>query len=146
MVARMKSGRVDAKSEDQRTDFDEAHYRLSHDVLVPRLEAWLARQADDRGSQDEPTTDEQIVRTIDHEPASRRVGRSARANGPPGAGQPIDVNSATEDDLKTLPGIGQATARRMIEGRPYGTVDELPRVKGMSRMKLSEIRPFIILG
>ena len=64
----------------------------------------------------------------------------------PGAGRLIDINSATEGELRTLPGIGSATARRMIEGRPYGTIDDLLRVKGIGRSKLSQIRSFVALG
>jgi competence protein ComEA len=81
-----------------------------------------------------------------HEPTSRKARKFETPNRLGGAGRPIDLNSATEDELKTLPGIGPATARRMIEGRPYGTDDDLLRVKGVSRTRLSEISPFLVLS
>ncbi|TLM65858.1 MAG: helix-hairpin-helix domain-containing protein [Deltaproteobacteria bacterium] len=37
----------------------------------------------------------------------------------------IDINSATEVQLKTLPGIGDAYAKKIIAGRPYAKKDQL---------------------
>lgn len=37
----------------------------------------------------------------------------------------IDINSATADQLKTLPGIGDAYAKRIIDGRPYSSKNQL---------------------
>lgn len=39
----------------------------------------------------------------------------------------IDINSATEAELRVLPGIGEARARAIIAGRPYRGKDELVR-------------------
>jgi len=37
----------------------------------------------------------------------------------------IDINSASEKDLATLPGIGEARAKAIIKGRPYKGKNEL---------------------
>lgn len=39
--------------------------------------------------------------------------------------EPIDINAATEAQLKTLPGIGDAYAKKIIAGRPYARKDQL---------------------
>lgn len=37
----------------------------------------------------------------------------------------LDINTATEDQLKTLPGIGDAYSKKIVEGRPYAKKDQL---------------------
>jgi DNA uptake protein ComE-like DNA-binding protein len=39
--------------------------------------------------------------------------------------KPVNVNSASQTKLQTLPGIDEETAGRIIKGRPYHTTDEV---------------------
>ena len=62
------------------------------------------------------------------------------------AGQPgrlVDINSASQAELESLPGVGPVIARRIVEGRPYRTVDDLLRVKGIGAKRMAEVRPFV---
>ena len=56
----------------------------------------------------------------------------------------IDVNSATPDELDSLPGIGPALADAIIEYRtdngPFASVDELARVPGISARMVDNMR------
>jgi competence protein ComEA len=57
----------------------------------------------------------------------------------PGA-RPLDLNTATAEQLEELPGIGPAHARAIVEGRPYKGVDDLARVKGLGAARINAIR------
>jgi competence protein ComEA len=54
-----------------------------------------------------------------------------------------DDLKATATELEALPRIGPVIARRIIEGRPYRSVEELKRVKGIGPRPPEEIRPFV---
>jgi DNA uptake protein ComE-like DNA-binding protein len=54
----------------------------------------------------------------------------------------IDINSATEKELRTIPGIGPVTARKIIEARPFRSADDLRRVSGIGDKKYDQIRPY----
>jgi DNA uptake protein ComE-like DNA-binding protein len=41
------------------------------------------------------------------------------------AGSQVDINSATLDELKSVPGIGDAYANKIIAGRPYKSKSQL---------------------
>ncbi len=58
----------------------------------------------------------------------------------------IDLNSADEKTLESLPGIGKSTAKAIIAGRPYKSIDDLKRVKGMSDKKINAIKDQVTVG
>ncbi len=58
----------------------------------------------------------------------------------------INVNTATQAELETLPGIGPVYAARIIEYRkhsPFQTVDELINISGIGDKRLASIRPLV---
>jgi competence protein ComEA len=58
----------------------------------------------------------------------------------------LDLNKATEEEMvETLPGVGPATAKKIIVGRPYTSVDDLAKA-GVPARTIEEIRPLVIVG
>lgn len=60
--------------------------------------------------------------------------------------EPMDLNTAARDMLMRIPQIGEVRANRIIEGRPYRSVDELLKVKGIGRKRLEVIRPWVVVS
>ena len=55
-------------------------------------------------------------------PASAKIGTAAKPKGKAAAPiKLVDINGAKKEELKTLPGISDAEADKIIAGRPYGS-------------------------
>ncbi|PYJ95390.1 MAG: hypothetical protein DME62_00760 [Verrucomicrobia bacterium] len=54
----------------------------------------------------------------------------------------IAINTATEKELTTVPGIGHVMAARIIAARPFRSADDLKRVSGIGDKKYAQIRPY----
>ncbi len=56
----------------------------------------------------------------------------------------VNINSATQTELESLPGIGPALAKRIIAGRPYRSLPDLDRVRGLGPRKLEALQGVIV--
>lgn len=77
------------------------------------------------------------------EPVQPAAPPASRSSGP--GALLVNLNTATAADLESLPGIGEALARRIIEGRPYGAVEDLLRVDGIGEGTLRKLRDHIVV-
>src|SRR5262249_5310974 len=62
---------------------------------------------------------------------------------------PVDVNRASLEELKTIPGIGPSYAQHIIDERakkPFARVDDLTRVSGIKERKLESLRPYVTVS
>ncbi len=57
----------------------------------------------------------------------------------------ISINSASARQLQDLPRIGPAMAERIIEARPFHSVDDLLRVRGIGPKTLEQLRPLVTM-
>jgi competence protein ComEA len=57
----------------------------------------------------------------------------------------VDLNVATESELRKLPGVGPTRARKIVELRThlgrFKSVDDLARIKGFGRATIRRLRP-----
>jgi len=58
---------------------------------------------------------------------------------------PVDLNTASQKEIEAIKGVGPATAKKIIESRPYASVDELSKA-GLSPKMIEKIKPFVTVG
>ena len=81
-----------------------------------------------------PTSSSLAAATIPGEVKNRPKEKTQLGN--------IDVNTATEKELTTVPGIGHVMAARIIAARPFRSADDLKKVSGIGDKKYAQIRPY----
>lgn len=57
----------------------------------------------------------------------------------------VDLNTANEKELDSLPGVGPATAKKIIKGRPYSSVEDLSKA-GVSTSTIKKITPLVTVS
>src|SRR3989304_2399229 len=61
--------------------------------------------------------------------------------------EPLDLNTATVEQLQKLPGIGPTTAKAIIRFReksgPFRRIEDLLAIRGITKKKLEKIRPLV---
>lgn len=73
------------------------------------------------------------------------TAKPAQAEKAPAKGEKVDLNTATQAELEALPGIGPATAKKIIAGRPYASVKDLSKA-GVSAKTVDKIAPMVTAG
>ena len=79
---------------------------------------------------------------------AQEKGKPAKPAKPAAAASgPVNLNTASQAQLETLPGIGAAAAKRIIEFRekngPFKKVEELMNVKGIGEKSFLKLKPLI---
>lgn len=92
-----------------------------------------------------PSRGENAYRVLDVAPL-----RAANARGNAGANRKashiLNINTASPQELESLPGVGPAIAARIIEERakkPFASLQDIDRVKGIGVKKLQKIAPYV---
>ncbi len=69
--------------------------------------------------------------------------QSQPTTGTPESGAAVNINAASQKGLESLPGIGPVLAQRIIEGRPYNTVDDILQVSGIGPSGFEKMKALI---
>ncbi len=78
------------------------------------------------------------------EKLAQAAPKAAAPAAPAKKAEPMDINSASEKELATLPGIGDVRAKAIIKGRPYKGKDDLVKRKILTEKVYDEIKDQVI--
>lgn len=64
--------------------------------------------------------------------------------------KPVNINTATSEELQQVPGIGPATAQKILQMRksygPFKSVDDLLAIRGLGEKRLDKMRKYLTVG
>ena len=83
-------------------------------------------------------------------PQAAHAKTSSRSAKAPAPSSPINLNTATESQLASLPGIGAKAAQRILEFRQkngaFKKIEDLMNVKGIGEKNFLKLKPYITVG
>lgn len=89
-----------------------------------------------------------VVPTAEEHAAQQSVAEAS--GGAAGVGGKVNINTASVEQLDTLPGVGESTAQKIIADReangPFSSPEDLKRVSGIGDKKYAELADLITVG
>jgi competence protein ComEA len=58
--------------------------------------------------------------------------------------KPVDINNASEKELMTLPGVGPKIAKEIVASRPFQSIDDLKKVKGVGDKTFDKLKAHVL--
>lgn len=113
--------------------------------LLEKLRPHVFVEAPASDEEDEPAAQASLPIAAKVEKEDKPLARSKREP----LTEPIDVNHATAEELRRLPGIGPALSQRIVDKRqqqPFRSVEDLRRVRGIGAKTLDRLRPHVVAG
>lgn len=77
--------------------------------------------------------------------SAAKTAKAAKPSSKTAPAHPVDLNTATAGELESVPGIGAATAKKIIAGRPYASTADLSKA-GLSAVSVKKITPMVTVG
>lgn len=64
--------------------------------------------------------------------------------------RPLDLNTASSEELQQLPGVGPGIAKAIVEFReksgPFRRIEDLLAIRGLTKGRVEKIRPYVVIN
>jgi DNA uptake protein ComE-like DNA-binding protein len=123
--------------------------KISSLVTVSKSKAKAAEKeaaSEKAGKSEKPAKSEKAAAAEKPAAAEKSsAGEKTASKGKEAPAGPVDLNTASEKDLEALPGVGKATAKKIVAGRPYASVSDLSKA-GVSASTISKISSMVTVS
>jgi DNA uptake protein ComE-like DNA-binding protein len=85
-----------------------------------------------------------LAQTKTDAPAKKDAAAKPEAKADAKKKEPLDINTASADELKALPGVGDAYAKKIVDGRPYARKDDLTKKNIVPKATYDKIKDQIV--
>jgi DNA uptake protein ComE-like DNA-binding protein len=121
--------------------------KISSQVTVSKSKAKSSKtsekaEAPEKSSASEKPAKAEKPAATESAPASASKSSKSSASA---SSAPVDLNTASEKELEELPGVGPATAKKIVAGRPYASVSDLSKA-GVSSSTISKISSMVVVS
>jgi competence protein ComEA len=79
------------------------------------------------------------------QPSSSDLNSASSVSSAQGSNSKISINDASAKQLEEISGVGPSTAEKIIEGRPYNSIEDIKEVKGIGEATFEKLRDSICL-
>lgn len=114
--------------------------KISSLVTVSKSKAKSSEKA---AASEKPAKPEKPTAAEKSAASEKSAGTETHGKGAPAS--PVDLNTASEKELEALPGVGPATAKKIVAGRPYGSVSDLSKA-GVSANTIEKISSMVTVS
>ena len=121
--------------------------KISSKVTVSKSKAKSTKTSEKAEASEKPSASEKSSMSgkSSSSASSETASKSSRSSSKEAPSGPVDLNSASEKELEELPGVGPATAKKIVAGRPYASVSDLSKA-GVSASTISKISSMVVVG
>ena len=128
----------------QSTSSDQSSTDQSTTTTKKSRKSKLKSDAKEAGSATADTAKDVGSATAEGTKKAARKTKNAVTGDNSSSSKKIDLNSATKDELATLPGVGDATAQKIVDGRPYRAKNELVSKNVVTQSQYEQIKDQVI--
>jgi DNA uptake protein ComE-like DNA-binding protein len=117
--------------------------KISSQVTVSKSKAKSSKTSEKAETSEKSTASEKPAKA--EKPAAAESASASKSSKGSAPAAPVDLNTASEKELEDLPGVGPATAKKIVAGRPYASVSDLSKA-GVSASTISKISSMVVVS